>query len=150
MKTSKKWLLLLLVSVIVLVLVVLVIRITTVISQHYHYMEYRPSSQENTMWQSEDGTILLYIDEGNNGRVYFKESDFLVQYYYVSDRGYFADVYSWDAVENERLGLYPEEHYETWDYLKVKENTFTITVEKTTFLTVGDIITFYKILPSTE
>ena len=97
------------------------------------------------MWQSEDGTILLYIDEGNNGRVYFKESDFLVQYYYVSDRGYFADVYSWDAVENDRLGLYPEEHYETWEYSQIGKNTFTIIVKKTTFLTIGDTITFHKV-----
>ena len=144
MKNHKK---VLLVSIIGIVLVLLIGFIFLIISRlsFYYYLEIRPSSQENTTWSSEDGRILLYVDKGNNARIYFEQSDTFTQCYFVSSVGYSASVYSWEAYENERLGLYEEVHYETWNYSKVRKDTFTITVEKTTFLKIGDKITFYKV-----
>lgn len=112
--------------------------------KYYYYLETRPCSQENTVWSSEDGKILLYVDSYNR-RVYFEKSDTYIKCYFASFPGYYASIYSWDAYENERLGLYEDEHYETWNYLTVKKDTFTVRVEKSKFLNVGDIITFNKV-----
>ena len=37
-----------------------------------------------------------------------------------------------------------EDCYEKWKYLNVKNDGFTIVVEKTTFFEIGQEITFYK------
>ncbi len=115
-------------------------------SYYYYYLDTEPCAQWNTTWISEDGKIVINIhDHGKGGTVSFKQNGVVTNCYFESDRGYFADVYSLEALEQNRLGLYPEEHYERWAYKIVKEDTFTICVEQTTFLQIGNTITFYKI-----
>lgn len=111
---------------------------------YYYYLETRPDSQPNTIWYSEDGNIAIHIDENGKGRIFFNRKDSVEECYYVSEFGKKAHVFSLEAVEKGRMGLYPEEHYEIWRYLTVRKNTFTITVEKTKFLKAGQEIVFSK------
>lgn len=149
MKKHEKVLLVLIIGIVLVFLIGFIFLITSRL-YYYYYLEIRPSGQENTTWSSEDGKILLYVDKGSNSRIYFEQDDTFIQCYFVSSRGYSASVYCWEAYVNERLGLYQEEHYETWNYSKVRKDTFTITVEKTTFLKIGDKITFYKVEEETQ
>ncbi len=110
---------------------------------YYYYLENRPSGQENTVWSSENGKILLCIDEVGRGKISFEKNGNITECYFVSDRGYFADVYSKEVFETNIETS--EAHYERWAYTEVKKDTFTITVEETVFLKVGDEITFHKI-----
>ena len=141
----KKHKILLLVLLIGIVLVFFIGFIFLIISKlsFYYYLETRPSGQENTTWSSEDGEILIYIDEVGRGKISFEQKGSTIECYFVSAYGYFAEVYSWEVVETNILT--PEALCERWAYLKVREDTFTITVEKTTFLKTGDKIKFHKI-----
>ncbi len=111
---------------------------------YYYYLENRPDAQENTVWSSENGKILLYINEKSDKKISFEENGAITECYFVSDRGYFAYVFDMEAFEKDRLGLYPEECYEKWAYKNVSEDSFTIMAEETVFLKVGDEITFHK------
>ncbi len=101
-----------------------------------------PSQQKNTSWRSDDGEVFVYIDEDSKGKLTFTKND-ETAYYFVSGPGYIASVYCWDVVETNVLT--DEARYEKWRYTKCSENSFTITVEQTTFFDEGDNITFYKV-----
>lgn len=129
---------------IVVLLIVLLFIVFIVASRltYFYYLDNRPSSQENTTWVSEDGKISLHIDENGIGRVFFEQDDSVIECCFVSDESRCAHIYALDA--KDRIDLYPEEHYEVWNYTTVRKDTFSITVEKTTFLKVGKKITFNK------
>jgi len=110
---------------------------------YFYYLDNRPSSQENTTWVSEDGKISLYIDENGKGRINFEQNSSSVECCYIDFEGRQAGIYALEAMD--RIGLYPEEHYEVWNYTTVRKDTFSVTVEKTTFLKVGKKITFNKV-----
>ena len=143
MQMSKKILLVFLISFLICI-IGFTTCLTTTYFKFYYYLETRVDSQENTIWQSEDGKIIIHIGEDHNKIVSFEQDDNHVDCYFTSGRNYYAKVYALEALENNRLGLNPEEHYETWVYKKVEKDCFTITVEKTKFLEVGDEITFHR------
>ena len=144
---KKKTLLTLLISVSAIILLVIIVCLTFLVinvCRYRSYLELRPSSQKNTTWSSEDNQILLHIDESGKGKLTFEENGSVIECYFVSEQGYCASVYDIEALENNRLGLYPEEYYERWAYSKTTKDSFTIVVEKSTFFEVGDKITFNK------
>ena len=96
------------------------------------------------MWRSEDGKICIYIDENRQGKASFEQNGGTTDCYFVSGYSYYAEVYSWEVTETNM----PTEEtlYERWTYKKLKKDSFTIIVEQTTFLTVGEEISFYKVL----
>ena len=76
------------------------------------------------------------------GRVVFEQNGSTIEGYFISERGRYASVYSWEVAETKTVT--PEALYERWAYSKVKKDSFTITVQKTTFWEIGEEITFHK------
>ena len=104
--------------------------------------KWRPCSQPNSTWVSDDNNIIITIDSQQRGKGIIKIGDKKVEFIFTNGPGSGIDLYSMSA--EERLGLNEEEHYEHWIGDFVNNNKFIVTVKETTFFTVGEKITFYK------
>ena len=110
----------------------------------YRYEGKRPSDQPDTEWISEDGSIEIYVDENQHatGSMNIKGTE--IPFIFSGEiRGERIWIYAIEA--KDRLGLYPEEEYETWRGNFKRKDKFTVTVEETTYFEVGQKITFYRV-----
>ena len=108
----------------------------------YYYLETEPHAFPNTTWSSENGEVVLYIDEDGHGKVTFQNDSHTEVFYFISEYSPHAEVYYWDVVEK---GYTSEEDLcERWRYSKTSKDSFAVVVEKTTFLNVEDQLTFRK------
>ncbi|CDM67737.1 putative membrane protein [Clostridium bornimense] len=107
------------------------------------YKGNRPCDQPSTEWVSEDGSIKIHVDENQQatGSMNIKGTE--IPFIFENGPGERVWIYSIEA--KGRLGLYPEEEYETWMGNFNREDKFTVTVEKTTYFEVGQKITFYRV-----
>ena len=141
-RTSKIFIIL--TVIVIFFLIIVTIHFAIINLNFYHHLETRPTAQENTMWISENNKMLLRIDEkGMGGTLYLEQNNLVQEYYFTDARGYYAEIYSIEVTKTNILT--PEQHYETWIYKNVEENTFTIAVDKSTFTRQGKEITFRKI-----
>ncbi len=113
------------------------------------YLDRRPDVQAYTTWVSEDGKIRIHTDEKFDCKIYFEQDDETKEYYFTSGLSYEASVHYPDYVDRytleEEKTLPTIEEYEEWEFTEYKKNSFTIVVKKTTFLEVGQTITFHKV-----
>lgn len=111
-------------------------------SMYYYYYMHHPGKQPNSTWVSEDGNVVISIAENPGWRIYIQTGDANIECLFKMGPGQLADVYDIDA--QERVGLYEEEHFERWTCAMKDDDTFVVTVKKTTFFTEGEKITFHK------
>lgn len=151
MKNKKNllWIIPVVVGLIILILGLLSGRINQMT-----FLKRRPDSQSNTTWVSEDGKICIHTNDEFVCKIYFEQSPGK-EYYFSSgfDRlsgefyrasvhyPYYAGMYSLE--ESKTLPVIEE--FEEWTFTEYRKNSFTVVVERTTFLTVGETITFNKI-----
>ena len=110
----------------------------------YRYEGKRPSDQPDTEWISEDGSIKFYVDENQHatGSMNIKGTE--IPFIFSGEIGG-ERIWVYAIEAKDRLGLYPEEEYETWRGNFKRKDKFTVTVEKTTYFEVGQKITFYRV-----
>ncbi len=123
-------------------IIVAIILVFVFSSRYEHYFYTRPCAQKNTSWVSNDGEISLSINDLGKGTICFNKNGSEISLYYCDVHDYSAHIY--DAKVLETKVTSEEDRYEKWKYLNVKNDEFTIVVEKTTFFEVGQEITFYK------
>ena len=141
MKKPLKALWIVIFSIVVLLIIAFVVTVTATY-RYYYYQENRPDGQRNTTWCSEDGNITIYIGDYGDQKVIFEQDGVVTECYFTGTWGRTAEIYDWEAGQKDILTN--EALREKWKYQKVREDSFTITVEQATFLKVGDEITFYK------
>ena len=145
MKRSNKILLSLAISLEALVTIFIILAISFIFlsaKKYEHHFYTRPCAQKNTSWVSKDGEISLSINDLGKGTICFNKNGSEISLYYCDVHDYSAHIY--DAKVLETKVTSEEDRYEKWKYLNVKNDGFTIVVEKTTFFEIGQEITFYK------
>ena len=126
-------------TTIIFSLIIVAIILVFVFSSRYEpYFYTRPTAQRSSVWISENGEILLRVNEKGNGTLSFKQNGTIIEYDYVDGKNYRSEIYHLTDMRTSG------NHYETWKYTKVGNDKFTIEVEKTTFFEVGQQITFYR------
>ncbi len=110
-------------------------------AKNYYVHTVLPTRQTDTIWSSENGEIVLSIEEDYDAVIYF-EVNGVMQSFCFSGTTVDAEVYSPEVFET---GIETDEaRYERWMYKKIRRDTFTVEVVESTFFEVGEIIVFEK------
>ena len=108
------------------------------------YAGKRPIDQPGYSWISEDGNIIIKVDENWKGTGVLYVGDDPVDFEYI--HGPTTDMYIYlPDCRNSEGAIMPEYRLETWIGYFKSETEFIATVEETTFFTVGEKITFYRV-----
>jgi len=128
-----------------LIFLSLYILMAVTIHQRQIYLKYCPTNQLNTIWLSADKNIQIVVSENYKAKIYFKKIDPLVAYRFSDGLDRKATVHA--PLNEEIVGdiFYLGERYETWKFIEVTENSFTVVVEETSFFEIGDELRFYKV-----
>lgn len=99
----------------------------------------RPTNQENTRWESEDGRIVFTVDENKyTTGVIRMEDDSVVEIYVVEPIGIGNTIFICPIDDIEKI-------YEWWSCEYKSRKEFTVTVDQTTFFEVGQTIIFHRV-----
>lgn len=112
-------------------------------TKYKSYLGKRPLDQPGTTWVSEDRSIVIHVGENHQGRGTIDLANGTIQFIYCDGLGVEIELYSIEA--EGRLGLYPEERYESWRGNFARDDYFVATVQETTFFKVGEEIAFYRV-----
>ena len=145
--TKNKKIIILLFSLIIFPLVLLVIvfmiKVASYSQFRLNYVEYKPDNQSNTTWVSEDKKIKIVVAEKFEAKIYFEDVQAQNEFDFscgIPETAYIRVIVE-DAVDSEfNLGKL----YETWKFIEVGKDKFTVEVKETYFLKIGDKIRFYK------
>ena len=125
--------------VVALLVIAFIIKIETSIQFRLNYVEYKPDNQPNTTWISEDEKIKIVVAEEFEAKIYFEEIQTQNEFDFscgIPETAYISVIVE-DAVDSEfNLGKL----YETWKFIEVNEDSFTVVVQETEFLKIGNKI----------
>ena len=103
----------------------------------------RPTSQANTKWKSEDGSIVFSVDNNNLATGEMIIDNETIEFCLSTDFG--IDMYLFPIdVLNEDGPIDTSDRYELWICSYKSKEKFVAKVEETTFFNIGDKITFYR------
>ena len=133
----------------VLLVIVFMIKVESYSQFRLKFLEYNPESQPNTTWVSEDKKIKIVVDETCYAKIYFEEVKTQNELNFscgIPETAYIHVIVE-DVVDYEsNLG----ELYETWKFIEVEEDKFTVVVKETRFFKIGDRIKFYKVFDGSK
>lgn len=131
-----------LIIIIVVAFMIPIFRLCVSRSMYYYYYKRNPGTQPNSTWISKDGNVVIHMGENNVGTIYIKQEESTFEALFSLGLYQVAHVYDLDVKEKE--GVSKEDLYEEWSCVMKGDNTFIVTVKKTTFFAEGEKITFHK------
>jgi hypothetical protein len=110
-------------------------------------LEWKPCSQPNTKWESEDGTITFYVD--NNHQIFgtMNVGDELIDVYiaFGAERDTSMYIYPASAVDREKNVVYDWLKYGYWHCDFESESEFVATVRDFPFFEKGDKFIIHRV-----
>ncbi len=132
--------------VVALLVIAFIIKIETSIQFRLNYVEHRPDSQYNTTWVSEDEKIKIVVAEKFEAKIYFEEVQTQNEFDFSCGNAETAHIRV--ITDEDVASVYKSnlgEKYETWKFIEVEQNSFTVVIQETRFFKIGDKIKFYKV-----